>query len=226
MPPLVLLAGMNCTADLWADCGLESVIAPTLDLPSIDAQVERLLDELPDRFVLAGLSLGAIVAMSLAVRAPERVSALCVMSTNAKGPTPAQHSAWAAWIARLDAGESPRALQEEIVAMLLSPAAQLRDDVVERTLAMGDDTPPETLRAQLLLQSTRTDLRSALESIDVPTLVVSADADALCPPSFHTEIAEAVPRARMVTLEGGHLLPLERGEAVGALLRGWLAQSG
>ena len=73
--PLVLLPGMNCTADLWAGCGVDDALTPVLAEQSIDTQVDRLLAELPPLFVLGGLSLGAIVAMALVVRAPERVGA-------------------------------------------------------------------------------------------------------------------------------------------------------
>ena len=87
--PLVLLPGMNCTADLWTGCGVDDALTPVLDEQSIDTQVDRLLAELPPLFVLGGLSLGAIVAMALVARAPERVARLCLASTNAKAPTPA-----------------------------------------------------------------------------------------------------------------------------------------
>jgi len=85
---------------------------------------------------------------------------------------------------------------------------------------MADETGTARLRAQLLMQGTRVDLRPALRDVTVPTLLVSGAQDALCPPEFHVEIAAQLPRARVVTIDGGHLLPLEQPEAFGALLRG------
>jgi pimeloyl-ACP methyl ester carboxylesterase len=218
---LVLLAGMNCTADLWTGCGLDDALTPALAARTMDEQVEQLLRVLPTSFVLGGLSLGGIVAMALAHRAPERVAGLCLVSTNAKEPTDAQRAGWRRWRDRLRAGESPRALQASIVDSLLSAAAQRRPELSQRTLAMGDATGSATLDAQLQLQSTRTDLRPGLRSVSVPTLIVSGAADPICPPEFHTEIASAVRGARVVSLDGGHLLPLERPEAFGALVRSW-----
>jgi pimeloyl-ACP methyl ester carboxylesterase len=225
--PLVLLPGMNCTADLWTGCGLGEALTPDLTEPSIEAQVDRLLSELPSRFVLGGLSLGAIVAMALVSRAPERVVGLAVVSTNAKAPTAAQRQSWLTWMTRLNAGESPRELQAEIVPALLSPGAVSdRADLVERTLAMGDEIGSRALRAQLRMQTTRTDLRPGLGQVRIPTLVVSGTEDVICPPEFHTEIASALPHGRVVTLEGGHLLPMERSEAFGALVRSWCRRHG
>lgn len=227
MTPLVLLAGMNCTADLWTGCGLDDALTAPLTRSSIGAQVERLLAELPPRFVVGGHSLGAIIAMALVATAPDRVAGLFVTSTNAKAPTSAQRESWSRWIERLDAGESPRALQAEILVALLSPAAAVhRPDLVERTLVMADATGTENLRAQLLTQTTRTDLRPALRHVTIPTLVVSGAADAISPPEFHTEIASALPHGGVVTLDGGHLLPMERPDAFGALVRSWRERHG
>jgi pimeloyl-ACP methyl ester carboxylesterase len=212
---------MNCTADLWTGCGLDDALTPPLDQHSIDGQVDRLLADLPSRFVLGGLSLGAIVAMALVVRAPERVERLCLVSTNAKAPTREQLASWQAWIDRLDSGESPRSLQSDILPALLSSAATNRPDLVERTLAMGDATGVTALRAQLLMQRTRVDLRAALRDVHTPTLLVSGAQDAICPPAFHAEIAAELTTARLVTIDGGHLLPLEQPDSFGHLVRAW-----
>ena len=224
MHPLVLLPGMNCTADLWTGAGLEPAITPDLDVPDIDQQVDALRGALPPRFVLAGLSLGAIVGMALALRAPERVAGLCVMSTNAKAPTAAQRDGWQAWIDRLDAGESARALQQSILEALLSEDARAQPDLVERTLAMGDGRE-SALRAQLHLQRTRVDLLAGLGELTMPVLVIGGQQDSICPPTFHAEIAAAVPHSRFASIEGGHLLALERPAQVGALLRMWRRQN-
>src|SRR5688572_4626545 len=147
---------MNCTADLWTGCGLDDALTPVLAESSVVGQVDRLLSELPPLFVLGGLSLGAIVGMALAARAPERVAALCLVSTNAKGPTSLQCASWQDWMDRLDAGESPRDLQSGILGELLTPVAiSERPELVDRTLAMADDTGSSMLRRQLEMQLTR-----------------------------------------------------------------------
>lgn len=225
MSPLVLLAGMNCTADLWADAGLDGAVQPTLDRPSTSLQVEALLATLPTRFVLVGHSLGAIVAMALALAAPERVAGLCLVSTNAKAPTEAQRAGWQDWLDRLDAGEDARELQHSILPALLGAAAiRDRPDLVERTLAMGTATGTARLRAQLHLQLDRGDLLARLPGLSAPTLVVSGLDDVITPPHFHTEIVTRMPDARLVSLDAGHLLPLERPKAFGSLLRSWQTQ--
>lgn len=216
-PPLVLLPGMNCSARLWGPAGA-GALHPVLDRPTLDEQVQALLDALPDRFVLGGLSLGGIVAMALTRRAPERVAGLCLMATNARAPTPEQRAGWDAALTRLDDGAPARALQP--LELLL------HDRSLDATaLQMADETGERRLAAQLRLQGTRVDERPALPAVAVPTLVLAGEQDRLCPVERHTEIAELVPDARLQVLPGvGHLLPAEAQDAVAALLGEWLSE--
>lgn len=216
-PPLVLLPGMNCSARLWGPAGA-GALHPVLDRPTLDEQVQALLDALPDRFALGGLSLGGIVAMALTRRAPERVAGLCLMATNARAPTPEQRAGWDAALTRLDDGAPARALQP--LELLL------HDRSLDATaLQMADETGERRLAAQLRLQGTRVDERPALPAVAVPTLVLAGEQDRLCPVERHTEIAELVPDARLQVLPGvGHLLPVEAQDTVAALLGEWLSE--
>lgn len=216
-PPLVLLPGMNCSARLWGPAGA-GALHPVLDRPTLDEQVDALLDALPARFALGGLSLGGIVAMALTRRAPERVAGLCLMATNARAPTPEQRAGWDAALTRLDDGAPARALQP--LELLL------HDRSLDATaLQMADETGERRLAAQLRLQGTRVDERPALPAVAVPTLVLAGEQDRLCPVERHTEIAELVPDARLHVLPGvGHLLPVEAQDTVAALLGEWLSE--
>lgn len=218
----MLLPGSGCTAALWSGLALPGdVITPrTLEEASLDGEVDRLLDLLPERFALAGLSLGAIVAMALVRRAPARVTRLCLMSTNPYAPTAAQHEAWAAQREVLRTGPA-RALQQSLLPVLLSPG---RDDLAPATLVMADELGAETYAAQLRLQDTRVDERPGLARVRCPTLVVAARGDRLCGVERHQEIARLVPGAELVVLEDcAHLSPLEQPGALSAHLHRWLA---
>lgn len=222
--PLVLLPGMNCSPRLWDGvlAGLDgpAVVPGELDRPTLDGCVDALLERLPDRIALAGLSLGGIVAMALVRRAPHRVTRLALLSTNARGPTPEQHVAWAAQRRALAAGATARDLQRDLLPILLHHRAP---DLDATTMAMADDTGAVTLDHQLALQATRIDERPALSAVAVPTLVLAAAEDRLCPLDRHEEIAARIPFAHLMVLPGvGHLSPLEAPGAVAAALRTWL----
>jgi pimeloyl-ACP methyl ester carboxylesterase len=218
--PLVLLPGLNCSAALWSAVELGPALIPVLGEPSVEAQVDRLLDELPDRFALVGLSLGGIVAMALARRAPERVSRLGLMSTTSRPPTSRQYVMWTRQRAALAAGARARDLQRELKAALLSPAARAeRPELVDAALAMADEVGEARLDAQLALQATRVDERPGLARLRCPVLVVGGCDDALCSPERHREIHRHAPDSVLVLLERcGHLAPMERPADVTATL--------
>jgi pimeloyl-ACP methyl ester carboxylesterase len=100
-PALVLVPGLSCDAALWDAqvAGLADVarmtVADTLSDDSIPAMATRLLDTAPERFAIAGLSMGGYVAMEVIRRAPERVTALAC-STPTPAPIPPTRPACAA----------------------------------------------------------------------------------------------------------------------------------
>jgi len=224
--PLVLLPGMNCGPQLWDDVVAAlggEVVLPRLDRPSLDHQVETLLDRLPPRFALGGLSLGAIVAMAVHRLAPERVAGLVLVATNARPPTEAQQAAWRAQLSRLDGGESPRDLQADLLPLLVGTDAgpRLRD----RALRLADDVGKSELVAQLRTQQSRVDERSGLREITVPCTVVAAGADQLCPLNRHTEIHSLTPGSELVVIPSApHLVPLTHPGPVAKAMADWLGR--
>jgi pimeloyl-ACP methyl ester carboxylesterase len=214
--PTVLLPGMNCSARLWSGLDLGPTITPRLVEPTLSAQVDRLLDELPQRFRLVGLSLGAIVAMALTRTAADRVAALALLSTNPYPPTEVQLAGWRRERERLLAGTTARQIQADLLPVLLGVGSvETRPDLVETTLAMADDVGEAELDAQLSLQASRVDERRWLPAVRCPTLVVAARLDRLCSVERHTEVASLVPGSRLQVLERtAHLSPLERPVAV------------
>ena len=230
--PLVLLPGMNCGPGLWDDPVAElasaqaeppprEVVVARLDQPSMDGQVQALLDRLPARFALGGLSLGAIVAMAVHRLAPERVAGLFLVATNSRPPTVAQHAAWRAELARLAAAETPRDLQRDLLPALVG--ADAAPALRERALELADDTASDELAAQLRLQGTRTDERPGLRQVTVPCTIVAASEDQLCPLDRHTEIHLLVRKSELVVVPGApHLVTLSHGRSVADALTSWL----
>jgi len=226
--PLVLLPGMNCTSRLWSPVlpalTGRDVIHAEISGQDLEECLRRLLSSLPPRFALAGLSLGGIVAMALTRMAPERIERLCLLDTTAREPSPVQIAAFEHQLGRLDSGLSARAVQEELLDVLLHPrnSARLHEDV----LRMGEETGEPALAEQYAIQRTRVDERPHLEQIAVPVAVIAGRDDALCPPARHHEIIDLVPHAQLTLLPGtGHLSPLESPREVSEAMADWLRVS-
>lgn len=226
---LALLPGMGCSKALWSDVPARlsdaypdlDIVTPSLTEESLDGCVDSLLERLPDRCAVAGLSLGGIVAMALARRAPERLTGLCLMSTNPQAPTDVQRQGWATQRARLAAGEHAEDLQRDLLPFLVSDAVD--DRTREAVVAMAGVVGDHAFDAQLALQATRVDERSSLQRFDAPALVISAERDALCPPSWHEDMAARLPRGQLVRIPRvGHLSPMEAPAEVADAVAVWL----
>jgi pimeloyl-ACP methyl ester carboxylesterase len=71
---------------------------------------------------------------------------------------------------------------------------------------------------------TRPDQQSALTRVQVPSLVLCGEHDALCPPERHRLMASLISGAGLVVVPGaGHLPTLEQPEAVNSAMGAWLA---
>ena len=79
-----------------------------------------------------------------------------------------------------------------------------------RVKAMIADQTPAAIAAAALGMAERPDSVPDLPGIDVPTLVITGTEDRLIPPDVTAGIAEGVPGAELVRIEGaGHLSNLE-----------------
>jgi non-heme chloroperoxidase len=77
----------------------------------------------------------------------------------------------------------------------------------------------------LLLDHARRDWRSAIEGLSLPTLLV-AGRDSVVPARASRWVAQAIPGARLVLIEGGsHLLTIERSLQFNPILRDFLARA-
>jgi pimeloyl-ACP methyl ester carboxylesterase len=230
--PLVLLPGMNCSPRLWQPVldspafdrgrGPAPVLQPELRGRSLDDCVARLLAQLPERFSLAGLSLGAIVALALAREAPDRVARLALLAINPRAPRPEQQAGWAAQRRALAEGGTARALQEQLLPVLVADGSRSRD-LDEVVLTMADEVGESALDDQLAIQQTRRDERPTLSRLVVPIAVIAGTEDMLVPVERHEEVCAAVRTAHLDVLPGvGHLSTLEAPEAVASVLATWL----
>lgn len=229
--PLVLLSGMNCSTRMWSgvepalarDRPAVSVLHRPLSSDSVDGCADAVLTSLPARFAVAGFSLGAVVAMAVMRRSPHRVTRLCLMSANPYAPTAEQGLRWNAMRRELATGQTARDIQRDLLPVLLSASA--RTPVLdEQVLAMADEIGSDVLDRQLCMQLSRADERLTLAEVDVPTLILAAAADALCPVWKHEEMHDSIPTSRLEVLDGvGHLSTMEAPTLVTRQILSWLS---
>jgi pimeloyl-ACP methyl ester carboxylesterase len=225
---LVLIPGLNCTGALFAPqiAVLEArhaiQIADHASDESIEAIARRLLAQAPERFSLAGLSMGGYVALEVMRQAPSRVSRLALLDTSARPDTDEARDVRRRLI---DLARSDR-FQEVLPVLwqrLVAPERLSNEDLRATVAQMAAATGPDAFIRQQTAIMARRDQRDLLPSIECPTLVLVGEHDLITPPDLSREMAEAIEWASLVVVPtAGHLSTLERPGAVLEALEAWL----
>ncbi len=226
--PLVLLPGFMCDARLFGAQILylsnrrAVTVAPVSAGDRIEEIASGLLDQLPHRFALGGLSMGGVVALEIIRRAPQRVSRLCLMSTDAQADTPQIAADREELIVGAKSGRLEDVMSRLVGSETLAPGPG-RVPVLNEVMAMAMDLGPVLFERQMRVLQRRPDQQGALRHIAVPTLVLCGAHDQLTPVRKHTFMAEMIPNAELKVIdEAGHLPTLEAPAAVNEALESWL----
>ena len=229
--PLVLLPAFMSTRALWepqinalADIAEITVVELT-PYDSVVKMADAVLDRAPERFALAGLSLGAFAAFDILRRAPERIMRLALISTSARADAPERLAARKKQIEAVRAGRF-----EEVVEgflKVLQPSGQpWSPEVLESVRQMVHEAGQDCFFRQQDAMKNRVDSREILGSIACPTVVIHGRDDQSWPFENGEEIARLIPGARLEVIEtAGHFPTLSQPEATTAALRAWLIEN-
>jgi pimeloyl-ACP methyl ester carboxylesterase len=230
---LILIPGLLCDAAVWESQaqGLASLahveIADHGTLDSLGAMAEAILVRAPERFALAGHSMGGRVAFEVVRRAPDRIEALAILDSGSTPLPPGvvgEREAAGRWkLAATARSAGMRAMAEEWLKVMIPPARSGDRALIEVILAMFMRKSPDIYEAQVRALLGRPDAQPVLPKIHCPTLVLCGREDLWAPPAQHAAMAASIPASRLEVIpDCGHMATLERPEAVTAAMRGWL----
>jgi pimeloyl-ACP methyl ester carboxylesterase len=219
-----------CTRALWEPqiAGLADIadmtVAEHTHHDTMEGIAGSILAGAPDRFALAGLSMGGYISYEIHRQAPQRVTRLALLDTGCIADPPERKEQ------RLRRNELARregagAVQDELMPVLIH-----KDRLGDRAFTalirqMAVDTGVDALIRQHAALMGRPDSRPFLASIKCPTLVLVGRQDALTPVAMAQEIAAGIAGARLEIIEDcGHLSTIEQPQAVNRALRAWLTQ--
>ena len=227
---LVLVPGLALTprlfeAQIAALSGNRNlVVADHTRDDSIPAIASRLLKDAPERFSLAGLSMGGYVALEVIRQAPERVERLALLDTTARPDTPEASRDRERLIAVAEAGRLEE-IHAKLWPRLVHPDNQSDRELQDAVLGMLRETGAEAYIRQQRAIMARADSRPLLPGIEIPTLVLVGEGDAITPPEIAREMAEMIEWASLTVVPGaGHLSALEQPDRVAQAMRMWLEE--
>lgn len=182
-----------------------SPLPPTgATLGDLADELVGLLDDLRlERASFCGSSLGGMVGMTFATRAPERLDRLVLACSGARMGSPAGWAERAATVRSRGMG----AIAEAMLERWFTPAFHAADpESVERCRRMLLETSAEGY-ARCCEAIARFDLREELHTITAPTLVIAGADDPTMAPEDVELLGERIGDARVVVLPGGAHLP-------------------
>ena len=242
-PPLVFAHGAVCDSRIWErqlaafseefsviawdapGCGQSADPPESFRLPEYADVLAGLIGELGlERAHVLGHSFGGALAIELARRHPGRVQTLVLVG------------GYAGWAGSLPVPEVRRRLAFALEAAEGLPhdfdprsmpglfSDKLPPDAAARLAAVMSDSRPVATRAMAHALA-EADLREALPSIGVPTLLVYGDADERSPLSVAHDLRDGIAGSRLVVLPGlGHECYLEDADLFNTKVRYFLRE--
>ena len=228
--PLVFAPGLMCNARLFEAQAdhfkneRDIVYADFSIDDSVESMTRRLLEIAPERFVLAGLSMGGIVAFEVVRQAADRLAGLVLMNTTPFSASPARKKERLAQIDRVNAGHLKTVVMEELKPNYLGVNTKEDKELLNVIYGMAESLGPEVFVRQCNATMHHPDSTETLTQVSCPTLLICGDEDEICPPDFHEIMQAGIPNAKLSVLPNcGHLSTMEAPDAVNALLADFLS---
>jgi pimeloyl-ACP methyl ester carboxylesterase len=230
-PPLILVAGLASDSQSWASvlptlaaerqvlvydnrgCGRSQPQATANSIALMADDCLALADHLGlERFDLLGHSMGGLIALEVARRAPQRLSRL-VLSNSAAAQSARNQQLFEDWADDLDAGKSRARWFRNFFYWIFTerffadPAAV--EGLLELVLSYPYPATSAGFRSQV--EAMRGfDARPWLSRIEAPTLILACTEDLLFPPRQDAAGLASIPAAELRLLRAqAHSLPLE-----------------
>lgn len=226
--PIVFIPGLMCTGRIYqhqAETLGQThpvLLANHWSHDSMSGIAKSILDTAPEKFALAGTSMGGYVAFEILRQAPQRVEKLILMSTSAKPDTPersADRRKQVEGAKKNGLRPGTKALYPKLVHPARHEDAPLLTTFIEMAEHLGVDAFANQIEAII----GRADSRPLLADIKVPALVIAGKDDQLITPDNSEEIASGIKGAKLELVDNcGHMGMIEKPESYTKLLKAFL----
>lgn len=231
MTTLVFLPGLQGDAQTWAPVIRalpDELSATALDLPAV-ANLDALADEVAEKIapgsVVAGHSLGGVVAMHLAERHPQLLAGLVLVTAPVGAEDPESAKARAERAAGLSQKEGEEIALDGMEAVYYGDRGhdpQVRAERLRAARVYG----PQRFAAHSIAIGARPDRWDFPAKAPCPVLIVGASHDQVVPTDEQRKWAEAnaAPHVSYVEIPGtGHMLPVEAPDQLASAISDWLS---
>ncbi len=190
---------------------------------------EAVLRTAPERFSIAGHSMGGRVALQVYRLAPHRVARIALLNSGSSARPPGEAGEEEARkrgeLVALAQSEGMRAMLRQWLPPMID-SRRINDTLlVNGIIDMMSRKTPEIFVAQVRALLHRPDASAILEQIRCPALLLTGREDGWSTPAHHAAMHHKIAGSQLVIVpDCGHMSMLERPAEVSAALRTWLSQ--
>lgn len=220
MTQVLLIPGLLCDRFCWEAvlARLDAAVADLSTQDDLTRMAQDLLDRHPGPLRVAGHSMGARVALEMARLAPGRVEKLALLDTGIH-PLREGEREKRAEIVRYAHEHGMQALAERWLPPMVWQGNQTDAALMAGLTAMVLRMDADLHERQIAALVNRPDASAYLPQIACPVLLMVGRQDQWSPLAQHEDMLRLLPDARLEIIEeAGHFAPVERPEAVAALL--------
>jgi pimeloyl-ACP methyl ester carboxylesterase len=232
--PLVLIAGFAVGLWIWFNqvpifsqkfqtIALDNRGAGQSDKPENRYTVRMMAEDVAgllaglgiSRAHILGASLGGFIAQALAIAYPQMVRSLVLCCTSFGGPNyvaPPDETLMA--LSGMEGLNTEERARQNLSYFFSPQYTNEHPDEVEKAIQMYLDNPiPEHSYLNQMLAAMAFDVEAHVSSITARTLVMAGDQDEFVPPENSRLLAERIPNAKLVMIEGaGHAVFIEQAD--------------
>jgi pimeloyl-ACP methyl ester carboxylesterase len=227
LPTVLMLPGTLCDSRIFAAQrralrGKAHVVCASYHgLKNRSEWLQELLQRMPEKFHVAGFSLGGLLALELLRMAQERVEGLALIASNAQAASPRARRK-SAWLRKLWLDRGPAEVARHVKpAYFHHEAKRRRHEKLVFDMALR--TPRRSAFEEFAWAAQRPSGLQALTEFQGSLLAISGKHDRLCPPAWQAAMQAAQPRLQWRELQRcGHFLPLEAPAHLTHALEAWI----
>jgi len=231
---LLLLPGLMCDETVWIP--LLEDLSKTHDCTVVDhgradslsVMAKNILRQAPNKFALAGHSMGGRIAIEVIRQAPERVSRVALMNTgylprpDSEVGTKEMQTRYELLKIAIDQGVE--AMARTWVKGMVAPARLSDEPFIQRIIDMFKLKSVDIFKHQIAALLNRPDGTPVLKTLSLPTLVLCTEFDSWSPVKQHRDMADLMSK-QPTWCEiscAGHMCTMEAPQAVAKAMTDWL----
>jgi pimeloyl-ACP methyl ester carboxylesterase len=233
-PVLLLIPGMLNTPAVWAK--VVPLLGDVAEVRILNVQTQTSIGEMADDalklladvpaeqpLVVCGFSMGGFVTIELIAARAHKIWAICLLDTSGRPEFAENAAIREKTIAALARDFDKTTLG--IAHFCTGPAGQQNAALMAEILATMRAVGPAAAIAQNRAIMARRDHRATLAKLDMPVLVLCGRHDMVTPPEYSEELAALIPAAQLTWIEdAGHMVPMERPQALADQLKKFIAR--